>query len=46
MKNENNDLIWQSIAKGVLKEQTTPEERDDYNKKIITEVIKGYPPKK
>lgn len=46
VKNENNDLIWQSIAKGVLKEQTTPEERDDYYKKIITEVIKGYPPKK
>lgn len=46
VESKNNELVWQGIANSEIKERTSPEERLAHYKKIIIEILKGYPPKK
>lgn len=46
VESKNNKLIWQAISESSIKEQTTPEERNLYYRKILAKVLEGYPPKK
>lgn len=46
VESKTNDLIWNGIANSEVKEKTSPEERLMHYKKIIAEILKGYPPNK
>ncbi|QXP72508.1 DUF4136 domain-containing protein [Tenacibaculum sp. AHE15PA] len=46
VKSENDELLWQGISNGAIKERTTPEERLIHYKKIIEKMLMNYPPKK
>lgn len=42
---ENDDLVWQAIAEGELKERATPQQKEDYYVSIIQKIVAKYPPK-
>ena len=46
VKSENDELLWQGISNGTIKEQTTPKEKLMHYKKIIEKMLMNYPPKK
>lgn len=46
VESKTNDLIWNGIANSEVKEKTSPEERLMHYKKVIAEILKGYPPNK
>ena len=46
VKSENDELLWQGISNGSIKERTTPEERLIHYKKTIEKILMNYPPKK
>ncbi|WP_299160816.1 DUF4136 domain-containing protein [uncultured Tenacibaculum sp.] len=46
VESKKDELIWQGIANSELKQRSTPEERVMHYSKVITEILKGYPPKK
>lgn len=43
---KNDELLWQGISNSKIKERTSPVERLAHYKKVITEIIINYPPKK
>ncbi len=46
VESKKNELIWQGVANSEIKEKMNTENRNIHYKKIITEVLIGYPPKK
>ncbi len=43
---KNNELLWQGIANGEIKERTNPKERVVHYQKVIEKILTNYPPKK
>lgn len=43
---EKDDLVWQAIADGELKERATPQQKEAYYFSMIEKILKNYPPKK
>lgn len=43
---KNNQLIWQGVGEGKIKEKTTPEEREAFYTAMAAKILAGYPPKK
>ncbi|QAA81679.1 DUF4136 domain-containing protein [Aequorivita sp. H23M31] len=41
-----DDLVWQAVADGELKERATPEQKEAYYLAIIEKILKKYPPGK
>ncbi len=41
-----DDLIWQAVAEGEMKERATPQQKEDYYFSIIQKILKKYPPKR
>lgn len=46
VESKKNELVWQGIANSEIKEKMSPENKNTYYKKIIVEILSGYPPKK
>lgn len=42
---ENDDLVWQAIADGEMKERATPQQKEDYYVSVIQRILAKYPPK-
>lgn len=42
---EKDDLIWQAVADGEIKEKATPVQKESYYWSVLTKIIKKYPPK-
>ena len=40
----NDDLIWQAVAKADLKENADPEQKKQHYKKVISKILKKFPP--
>lgn len=40
-----DQLIWQGITEGAIKEKASPQWKEAYYKKIISKILKGFPPK-
>jgi len=43
---EKNDLIWQAIVDGEMKERATPQQKEIYYFSVIQKILKKYPPKR
>ncbi len=43
---ENDDLVWQAIADGELKERATPQQKEAYYVSVIQRILAKYPPEK
>jgi len=41
-----DDLFWQAITEGELKEKATPIQKEAHYKKLLSKILKGFPPKK
>jgi hypothetical protein len=41
----SNSLFWEGALNSIIKEKRTPEERELYIKKVVTEILQNYPPK-
>lgn len=41
-----DELIWQAVADGELKEKATPAQKESYYLSVLTKILKKYPPKK
>jgi hypothetical protein len=41
-----DELIWQAISQGRFKEKATPDQRINYFKSVVKEVLSGFPPDK
>ncbi|MDP2686093.1 MAG: DUF4136 domain-containing protein [Aequorivita sp.] len=41
---ENDDLVWQAIADGEMKERATPQQKEGYYVSIIQKIVARYPP--
>ncbi len=40
-----DQLIWQGVAEGAIKEKASPQWKEAYYNKIISKILKGFPPK-
>ena len=43
---EKDDLVWQAVAEGEMKERATPQQKEAYYVSVIQKILKYYPPKK
>lgn len=43
---EKDDLIWQAIADGDMKERANPQQKEAYYFSVIQKILSNYPPKK
>jgi hypothetical protein len=43
---EKDDLVWQAVAEGEMKERATPQKKEAYYNSIIQKILSKYPPKK
>jgi|TARA_R110000851_G_scaffold207537_3_gene359864 hypothetical protein len=43
---EKDDLVWQAVADGEMKERATPKQKEAYYVSVIQKILKNYPPKK
>lgn len=43
---EKDELIWHAVSNGEIKEKATPEYKDQYYYKLLSKILKKYPPKK
>lgn len=43
---QRDELVWQAVADGKLKEQATPQQKEAYYLSVIQKILKKYPPKK
>lgn len=43
---EKDDLIWQAVAEGEMKERATPQQKISYYTSVIQKILAKYPPKK
>ncbi len=41
-----DDLVWQAVAEGEMKERSTPQQKEAYYFAVIEKILKQYPPKK
>lgn len=41
---ENDDLVWQAIADGEMKERATPQQKEAYYVSVIQRILAKYPP--
>lgn len=41
-----DDLVWQAVADGELKEKATPEQKEAYYAKVLLKILNKYPPRK
>ncbi|SRX54343.1 DUF4136 domain-containing protein [Aequorivita sp. CIP111184] len=42
---EKDDLVWQAIAEGEMKERATPQQKEAYYFSVIQKILSKYPPK-
>ena len=42
---ENDDLLWQAVYEGELKEKASPEQKENYYANTMAKILKKYPPK-
>jgi len=42
---EKDDLVWQAVADGEMKERATPEQKENYYFSVIQKILTKYPPK-
>lgn len=43
---EKDDLVWEAVAEGEMKERAVPEQKEAYYVSVIQKVLAKYPPKK
>ncbi|AFL80212.1 hypothetical protein Aeqsu_0704 [Aequorivita sublithincola DSM 14238] len=43
---EKDNLVWQAVADGEMKEKSTPKQKEGYYLSMIQKVLSKYPPKK
>ncbi|MEH6765406.1 MAG: DUF4136 domain-containing protein [Aequorivita antarctica] len=43
---EKDDLVWQAVAEGEMKERTTPQQKEAYYFSVLQKILAKYPPKK
>lgn len=43
---EKDDLVWQAIAEGEMKERATPQQKEAYFVSVIQKILAKYPPGK
>lgn len=43
---EKDDLVWQAMAKGEMKERATPQQKEAYYISVIQKILAKYPPSK
>ena len=43
---EKDDLVWQAVADGEMKERSTPQQKEAYYISVIQKILAKYPPKK
>lgn len=43
---EKDDLVWQAIAEGELKERNTPQQKETYYISVLQKILAKYPPSK
>ncbi|MGB3343427.1 MAG: DUF4136 domain-containing protein [Aequorivita sp.] len=43
---EKNDLIWQAVIEGEMRERATPQQKEAYYFSVIQKILKKYPPKR
>lgn len=41
-----DELVWQAVADGELKEKSTPEQKEAYFATVLSKILKKYPPKR
>lgn len=41
-----DDLVWQAVAEGEMKERSKPEEKEAYYLSVIQKILRKYPPSK
>lgn len=42
---EKDDLVWQAVAEGEMKERATPQQKEVYYISVIQKILAKYPPK-
>ena len=42
---EKDDLVWQAVAEGEMKERSTPQQKEAYYISVIQKILAKYPPK-
>lgn len=42
---EKDDLVWQAVAEGEMKERATPQQKEAYYLSVIQKILNKYPPK-
>lgn len=42
---EKDDLVWQAVADGEMKEKSTPQQKEAYYLSVIQKILAKYPPK-
>ncbi|CAM1361445.1 conserved exported protein of unknown function [Tenacibaculum soleae] len=43
---KNDELLWQGVLNGEMKERSSPQEKKAHYKKVIEKILMNYPPKK
>lgn len=43
---EKDDLVWQAVAEGEMKERSTPQQKEAYYMSVLQKILTKYPPKK
>lgn len=43
---QKDDLVWQAVAEGEMKERATPQQKEAYYISVIQKIFAKYPPKK
>lgn len=43
---EKNDLIWQAVVDGEMKERASPQQKEEYYFSVIQKILKKFPPNK
>ncbi|XOL41181.1 hypothetical protein KCTC32420_01563 [Aequorivita nionensis] len=42
---EKDDLVWQAVADGEMKERSTPQQKEAYYMTVLQKILAKYPPK-
>lgn len=43
---QRDDLVWQAVAEGEMKERATPQQKEAYYISVLEKILKKYPPGK
>ena len=43
---QKDDLVWQAVAEGEMKERATPQQKEAYYFSVLQKILKKYPPVK